>query len=165
MSNQQLSTTRRAFLGAAGVAAVGGLALGGSAVAQNEARNGARRYRVTVTNLTDYQPFTPPAVAVHRSDVELFSVGEMANEAVQQVAENGNLGPFSELVDSTDAIRGSAVGSGPLVPRTDPGETDLPYFAELHVSADASARYLSFISMLIATNDGFTEVQGECPEA
>jgi hypothetical protein len=30
----------------------------------------------------------------------------------------------------------------------------MPYFTELHVSADASATKLTFISMLIATNDG-----------
>jgi hypothetical protein len=155
----QFPTSRRAFLGATGVA-LGGLALGGSAVAQQDGTatsraNGARRYRVTVTNLTDYQPFTPPAVAVHRPSVEVFSVGEAANEAVRQIAENGDLGPLAELAESTNAIRGVAVGEGPLVPRTDPGETDHPYFAELHVDADASARYLSFIGMLIATNDGF----------
>ncbi|WP_089880550.1 spondin domain-containing protein [Halogeometricum limi] len=158
MSNKQLSTSRRAFLGAAGVAVVGGLALGGSAVAQQDGNgngNAARRYRVTVTNLTDYQPFTPPAVVAHRPSVELFAVGDAANDAIRQVAENGNLGPLAELAESTNAVRGVAVGEGPLVPRTDPGETGLPYFAELHLDADASARYLSFVSMLVATNDGF----------
>lgn len=155
MSRKQLSTTRRAFLGAAGVAAVGSLALGGSAVAQQDGSNGARNYRVTVANRTDYQPFTPPAVVAHRPDVEVFAVGEAASEAVKQVAENGNLGPLSEFAESSNAVRGVAVGEGPLVPRTDPGDTGHPYFAELHVSADASARYLSFVSMLVATNDGF----------
>jgi hypothetical protein len=108
-----------------------------------------------VTNLTPYQPFTPPAVALHRPSVEVFAVGDPANTAVREIAENGNLDPLLDLIDSTNAIRGAAVGEGPLVPTSDPGDTGFPYFAELHVDADASARYLSFVSMLVATNDGF----------
>lgn len=147
-------TRRRAL--ALGGAALGGLALGNSTVlAQNSNDNGgSRAYRVTVTNLTRGQPFTPPAVALHRPSVEVFSVGDPANEPTRQVAENGNLGPLSALIGDTNAIRGSAVAGEPLVPEADPGRTDLPYFSELQVSADASATKLTFISMLIATNDG-----------
>jgi len=161
----RLALTRRTTLGAAG-AALGGLALGGTAVAQqgdpegSGGSGGARRYRVTVTNLTDGQPLTPPAVALHRPSVELFSVGEPANEAVTQVAENGNLDPLLTLVEETGAVRGAGVftdgGSPtPLVPEADPGETGLPYFGSVEASADASATHLSFVSMLVATNDGF----------
>jgi Spondin_N. len=162
----RLALTRRTTLGAAG-AALGGLALGGTAVAQQGGSGGsggsggdARRFRVTVTNLTGGQPLTPPAVALHQPSVELFSVGEPANEAVTQVAENGNLDPLLGLVEETNAIRGAGVFTSdgsptPLVPDGDPGETGLPSFGTIEVSADASATHLSFISMLIATNDGF----------
>jgi len=146
--------TRRRALTLGGVA-LGGLALGNATVlGQNEGDTDVRTYRVTVTNLTRGQPFTPPAVALHQPSVEVFSVGEPANEATQELAENGNLDPLSSLISETDAIRGSAVGDQPLVPEDDPGETDLPYFTELEISADASATKLTFISMLIATNDG-----------
>lgn len=164
--------SRRRALGVGG-ATLGGLALGSaSVVAQDDDGDdddgdgmdddgdddsdddGARSYRVTVANLTPGQPFTPPAVAAHRPSVEVFSVGEPANEPTRQVAENGNLGPLSELIESTEAIRGSAVGEAPLVPKDDPGDTGNPYFASLELSADASATHLTFISMLVATNDG-----------
>jgi hypothetical protein len=156
----RLALTRRTTLGAAG-AALGSLVLGGTAVAQQGGGpGGARRFRVTVTNLTGGQPFTPPAVAVHQPSVELFSVGEPANEAVTQVAENGNLDPLLSLVEETDEIRGAGVFTSdgsptPLVPEADPGETGLPYVGSVEVSADASATHCSFVSMLIATNDGF----------
>jgi hypothetical protein len=156
-TDSRLPTSRRAFLAATG-ATVGGLALGGSALAQQEGGQGngsARRYRVTVTNHTPYQPFTPPAVALHRPSIEVFSVGDPASTPVQEIAENGNLQPLLDVVQSANAIRGAAVGDGPLVPASDPGDTGFPYYVELHVDADASARYLSFISMLVATNDGF----------
>jgi hypothetical protein len=182
MTDDRTLLSRRSTLGIAG-ATLGGLALGGLGVAAQEnggngeengngngngngddgGENASRRYRVTVANLTDGQSFTPPAVAAHRPSVEVFSVGEPANEAVQQIAENGNLAPLLELVESSSDIRGAVVGPRndegdpvPLVPQADPGETGLPWFATLHLDADASAGYLSFISMLIATNDGFT---------
>ncbi len=165
----QFGVTRRGALGATG-AVLGGFTLGGTALAQQGngpdgegppgQRDGPRRYRVTVTNLTGGQPFTPPAVALHRPSVELFSVGEPANEAIQQVAENGALGPLLDLADSTDAVRGAGVfttddGPTPLVPEADPGDTGLPYFGAVEVSADSSATHLSLVAMLIATNDGF----------
>lgn len=154
-----------------GGAALGGAGLAGVASAQRHGTNdgaddssddgsdggtdaSARRYRVTVTDLTCGQPFTPPAVAAHRPEVEVFSVGEPANEATQQVAENGNLGPLTDLLQSTPAVRGAAVGDAPLVPKGDPGDTGNPYYATLSLSADASATHLTFLGMLVATNDG-----------
>ena len=167
--------TRRTTLGAGG-AALGGLALGAASVAagsehgdddengedgnDDDGENGddddeeTYRYRATVANLTPGQPFTPPAVAAHLPSVEVFSVGEEANEPTKEVAENGNLGPLSDLIESTDAIRGAAVGDAPLVPKSDPGDTGNPYFASLELSAASDATHLTFISMLIATNDG-----------
>ncbi|WP_255151129.1 spondin domain-containing protein [Halorarius halobius] len=166
----EFPVTRRDALGLGG-ATLGGVALAGGAVATqsddpedgdesgdddggDDGGDGARRYRVTVTNLTSGQPFTPPAVAAHRPSVEVFSVGDPANEPTRQVAENGDLGPLVELVESTEAIRGAAVGDAPLVPKADPGDTGNPYYASLELSADASATHLTFLSMLVATNDG-----------
>lgn len=47
-------------------------------------------YEVTISNLTSGQPLTPPAVATHRGDVDVFAVGSAASPGVQQIAENGN---------------------------------------------------------------------------
>lgn len=162
MTTNDWGLTRRGAL-AAGGTALGGLALGSRSVAaqgedgengNDEDGDGNREYRVTVTNLTSGQPFTPPAVAAHRASVEVFSVGEPANEPTQQVAENGNLGPLAELIEDTNDIRGAAVGDAPLVPKADPGDTGNPYYATLELSADASAAHMTFIAMLVATNDG-----------
>jgi hypothetical protein len=154
---------RRTVLGLTG-AALGGLALGSGPAAAHgttasngmESDDGDRRYRVTISNLTGGQPFTPPAVAAHKPSAEVFSVGAEANEATKEIAENGNPDPLVELIEETDAIKGSAVAETPLVPADDPGDTGLGYFASLELMADENAEFLSFISMLIATNDGFT---------
>ncbi|WP_276258541.1 spondin domain-containing protein [Haloglomus litoreum] len=158
-----MPTTRRGLL-ALGGAALGTTALAGPSFAggddndgdddDDDRGRGARSYRVTVANLTPGQPFTPPAVALHRPAVEVFSVGDPANEPTRQVAENGNLGPLVELIEATDAIRAAGVGDAPLVPASDPGDTGNPYYASLELSADASATHLTFLSMLVATNDG-----------
>jgi hypothetical protein len=160
--------TRRGAL-ALGGATVGGLALGGGTVlAQDDGMeeeaddegmddadgDGPRQYRVTIANLTGGQPFTPPAVALHRPEVEVFSVGEPANEPTQALAENGDLDPLLSLIGETEAILSAAVGDGPLVPQSDPGDTGNPYYTTVELSADASATHLTFVSMLIATNDG-----------
>lgn len=161
---------RRQFLALGGAtlgaASIGGLAPALAQVEQNDDSGDARQYRVTVTNLTRGQPFTPPAVAIHRPDVEVFAVGDPANEPTRQLAENGNLDPLLSLVEGTNSIRGAAVGSQPLVPEDDPANTGLPYYTELRLSADASAKYLTVVSMLIATNDGIVGLDTvELPEA
>jgi hypothetical protein len=136
--------------------ALGGTSLAGAQEGDGNGNGqGARRYRVTIANLTDGQPFTPPAVVLHRPDVELFSVGEPASDELQALAENGNLDPLVELAEGSNSVRASAVGDQPLVPEDDPGQTDRPYYTELELSADASATHFSFVSMLVATNDGF----------
>ena len=164
-NDERASLSRRSTIALAGTT-LGGLTLGGVSLTraqeeeergqddEDDGNDGNRNYRVTVANLTRGQPFTPPAVAAHRPDVEVFAVGETANEPTRQLAENGNLDPLVELIEETGSIRGAAVGSSPLVPEDDPGQTGLPYFATLELSADASARYMTFVSMLVATNDG-----------
>lgn len=157
-------TTRRTALGVAG-AALGGLALGGAPVTGRERRSNRRRFRVTVTNLAGGQFLTPPALAVHTADVEVFAVGDPANEPTKEVAENGNLGPLVALTEESDAITDATVGSAPLVPKDDPGGTGFPYFTSLEITAPRRRNvpferteenyFLSFVSMLIATNDGF----------
>jgi hypothetical protein len=170
--------TRRHALALSG-AALGGVALGNNVLAQTdeegegegedqegEGQEGAmRRYRVTVANLTGGQPFTPPAVALHSPEVEAFSVGEQASDAIQALAENGNLQPLASALQESDAVGALATGDAPLVPQQDPGGTGNPYFTSLELEASESATHLTFLSMLIATNDGFTGLDTvELPE-
>ncbi|AGN02416.1 hypothetical protein L593_12385 [Salinarchaeum sp. Harcht-Bsk1] len=165
--------TRRQTL-AIGGAAIGASAMGaGSVFAQDDGGNetatgnetdqgddappggGGSTFRFTITNLTGGQAFTPPAVATHSPSTELFSVGEPANEVVQELAENGNLEPLAVAVQEDTDISGVGLGEAPLVPSDDPGDTGHPYYVTLEVDADQDATHMTFISMLIATNDGF----------
>lgn len=110
----------------------------------------AEIYRVTITNLTTGQPFTPPAVVTHRQAIELFSVGSPASFGIQEIAENGNLTPLLNALDGAKHVSDVVVAIGDIPPLL-PGSA-----VTIDVTTSPSANYLSFASMLICTNDGFT---------
>jgi len=118
----------------------------------------AKMYEVTVTNLTPGQPITPPLLVTHSYEAGFFSVGEMVSAELQQLAENGNLEPLVMMLKEKDGVLDIVHGTAPLVPANDPGSTGLSYSETFVVSAESNARYLSFASMLVCTNDGFAGI-------
>jgi hypothetical protein len=115
----------------------------------------APSYDVTVRNLTSAgQWFTPPLVAIHRGAVKFFKEGKPASVGIQQIAENGNLTPMmdglSESMDVSDFMIAPG-GAGPLAP----GEA-----VTVSLSGGPGFNFVSLVSMLICTNDGFTGVSG-----
>jgi len=118
----------------------------------------AKMYEVTITNLTPGQPLTPPLLVTHEYDAGFFSVGEMASMELQQLAENGNLEPLVMMLEEKEGIFEIVQGTAPLVPANDPGNTGLSHSETFVVSAEGTARYLSYASMLVCTNDGFAGI-------
>ncbi len=129
-----------------------------SAVANQE-----RTYQVTITNLTgsgggpgvptDGQPFTPALVATHKGSDGLFKVGKAASFGLQEIAENGNLGPMMGRVSSDGDFADVVVQAGGIAPPVLPGET-----VTFEITAGPPFNFLSWASMLICTNDGFTGI-------
>jgi hypothetical protein len=118
----------------------------------------AAQYEVTITNLTDGQPLTPPLVATHRAATGVFAVGQPASFGLKEIAENGNLAPLIASLESDKHVADSVAASAPLVPAGLPGSAMFGDSVTLTVDADEGAKFLSFASMLICTNDGFTGV-------
>jgi len=112
-------------------------------------------YRITIINLTPGQAFTPPVIATHSRSIDIFTLGEEASMLVQEVAENGNNGPLVMALEADGRVEDVVVGTTPLVPANNPGGTGFSHIAVFTISAE-DARFISFISMLICTNDGFT---------
>ena len=112
-------------------------------------------YRITIINLTPGQAFTPPVIATHSRSIDIFTLGEEASMLVQEVAENGNNGPLVMALEANGRVEDVVVGTAPLVPANNPGGTGFSHVAVFTISAE-DARFISFISMLICTNDGFT---------
>jgi hypothetical protein len=115
-------------------------------------------YEVTIRNLTGGQPLTPPLAATHRAATGLFAVGEAASFGLKEIAENGNLAPMISRLESDKHVADTAVGAAPLVPAGLPGSAMFGDSVTLSLTASTGAKYFSFASMLICTNDGFTGV-------
>ena len=124
-----------------------------AAATPDDARRQAT-YEITITNLTRGQWLTPPATATHARTFDPFDVGKRASEGIQQIAENGNLGPFTDVLDSSMSVFDwkVALATPELLP-LGPGQA-----VTFRLDGDHRARWLSFVSMLICTNDGFTGV-------
>ena len=124
-----------------------------SAVSADDEDDGPRTYEVTIVNLTSGQPFTPPLIATHKKGFNLFERRGYASEYIQEIAENGNLAPMIEhLTDNeyvSDFVVAVAGDPPPLMPRD---------MVTIEITADSEDDRISFVSMLICTNDGFTGI-------
>lgn len=113
-----------------------------------------RSYTVTITNLTDGQPFTPALATTHKGSDGLFSVGSAASFGLKEIAENGNLDPMIDRVTADADFADLVVQTGNTgVPPVMPGET-----VTFEITAGPPFNFLSWASMLICSNDGFTGV-------
>lgn len=115
-------------------------------------------YEVTIDNLTAGQPLTPPVVATHRAATGMFTVGQPASFALKEIAENGNLAPMIAQLKADKHVSDSVAAAAPLVPEGLPGSTMFGDSVTLTVTASKGAKFVSFASMLICTNDGFTGI-------
>ena len=114
------------------------------------AESSAATYKVTIKNLTKGQPLTPPVVATHAEGVHIFTVGQAAGPELQGVAENGNLDPLVKALSNTTGVSDVVVAVAGEPPPLLPGES-----VSFTIEAGEGAQFLSFVSMLICTNDGF----------
>jgi hypothetical protein len=118
----------------------------------------AATYEVTITDLTGGQPLTPPVVATHRAATSIFSVGQPASFALKEIAENGNIAPMLAQLGSDTHVSDFTAAAAPIVPAGLPGSAMFGDSVTLTLTASKGAKFLSFASMLICTNDGFTGV-------
>ncbi len=162
-------TRRRTALAAAALLAVtGAAAVQQAAVADEDTSRGT--YQVVITNLTNGQPMSGPVVATHRGKGAVFELGAPASYGVVQIAENGNNEPLwkqlnylkaqGQIIDVADyritRRPPSYPGPVPLSARGLPSAGAFPAATQpMSLVADRGSR-LSWVSMLVCTNDGFT---------
>lgn len=113
---------------------------------QAQAAYTPKLFRVTITNLTKGQPFTPAVVAVHAPQTGLFQLGEEASDGLKELAQDGKTDKLtSELKKRSGFVR-TKVGTGLIMP----GQK-----AEIEIEANDPRYKLSIVSMLARTNDAF----------
>jgi len=101
-----------------------------------------QEYQVTVSNLTNAQPFSPLTVLLHDTD-QIWTIGQSASDELEQIAESGN---NSALMDSSFVLESAS--NGAVLPH---GQT-----ATVTISNDSESKYLSLVTMLVNTNDAFS---------
>ncbi len=111
----------------------------------------ASTYAVTITNLTRGQSFTPILVASHLKDFTLFTAGSAASEALALLAEGGDTGPMTTVLQDSGAILDVVTAAGLL----NPGKS-----VTVMVSGDDIYPRIAVAAMLIPTNDAFFAIQG-----
>ncbi len=108
------------------------------------------KYRVTITNLTQGQTFSPPLITVANRQISLFQEGEMASPGLVALAENGDNSVLGQELDTSGAVWVELLGAG-----VNPGES-----VTVEFDAHRLENRISVAMMLVSTNDGFSGVNG-----
>ncbi len=108
----------------------------------------AAEFSVTVKNLTHGTWFTPLLITAHDRSTDLFETGQPASEALQAMAEGGDISGLLAYADGRGADSVANPGGGLLAP----GAVVPDVFFDTDRSRN---RYLSIVAMLLPTNDGF----------
>lgn len=120
--------------------------LTGVAFASSAMLSQAQQLDITVTNLTHGIHYTPILISAHNQETMLFKTGEQASAALQAMAEGGDISGLSEMLMSANADIVENPAAGLLAP-TMSTTTSLD-------TTDGNM-YLSIVSMMLPTNDGF----------
>lgn len=124
------------------------LTLGQSSVFAEES---GKRYEVTVTNLTRGQIMSPLVAATHNRDYQLFQRGAPASAGLAAVAQDAdNTILVNELQSSTTVFDVVEASAG--IP---PGGSET-----IVIHSRGNKRWLSLVSMMVSTNDGFIALNG-----
>lgn len=145
------------------VASLAGLSMGTVLLMSSAQAGGNSTWKVTVQNLTDGQPMSPPVAATHGNGIRMFKVGRKASAEIEAIAEDGNQGPMFNLVSGSGKVT-DAVDVGAPLTRSGEKVGDFRDSATFRMKAGSGDR-LSLATMLICTNDGFTGLdRGRLPK-
>ena len=112
-------------------------------------------YKITVTNLTKGQYFTPVLGVNHNDALRLFEVGQPASPELETLAEEGDSGPLKTSLDADPRVSHTVTSVGLL----GPGKSVTIILSEKNKKIDR----LSLVSMLTPTNDAFMALNSVRP--
>lgn len=153
--NSSLNTLAKGFLL---VSMAGALVACGDSDNDSSSNNNSaeadRSFEVKVTNLTAGQPLSPTALVVHTSGYHVFSVGSVASEALEKLAEGGDNSDLITAADADSHVLSTTSAAGALAPG---GSETFTLMVEGEM---VSGALLSTVSMLVNTNDAITALNG-----
>lgn len=109
------------------------------------------RYRVTITNLTKGQTFTPILIATHAPSVRIFAPGTQASPQLAVLAEEGATDMLATLLRGMTTAVGEVVTGPPPLAGLQTPATTIGY----DISGGGTFSVLSLAAMMIPTNDAF----------
>ncbi len=107
-----------------------------------------KEYKVTVSNLTANQPFSPVAIITHTLSYSAFRAGQPASVALEQLAEDGSNKQLLDEAGKNSAVIENHSGKGLILPGKSESVT-------VSVPLKTTDFKLSIASMLVNTNDAF----------
>jgi len=118
---------------------------------------------ITFRNTSGTQPLSPPVVALHNAPtaangIRIFEVTQPASGEIVELAENGNIQPLVDAATgqlATGAVSAAAVA---FPDPENPGPIGPGGSSTLVLDLSNNEQVLSFASMVVCTNDGFTGV-------
>jgi hypothetical protein len=116
----------------------------------SDSKSSKSSYLISVTNLTNNQLLSPPAFILHDNEYAAWQIGTSASAGLEELAESGDPGPF--LTEAADNMHVYASSQGSSV--IGPGNSEN---VEIEARRNTDT-HLSFISMLVNTNDAMAGV-------
>jgi len=124
-------------------------ACGGSS--NKNSKTSEKEYKVTVSNLTANQPFSPVALITHTSSYSAFKAGQSASVALEHLAEDGSNKQLLDEAGKNSAVIENYSGKGLILP----GKSET---VTISVPLKTNDFMLSVASMLVNTNDAFAGI-------
>jgi hypothetical protein len=103
-------------------------------------------YQITIKNLSP-NVLSPAAFITHDAGFDLFDLGVAASSAVELLAETGNPADVISLAASSGSVFDYQVASGGILAQG--------FTGKVVINADLAHPWLSFMSMMGISNDGF----------
>ena len=113
----------------------------------------AADYKVTITNITHEQIFTPVLLASHVEGLGVFQLGSPAIPELESLAESGDVSPGKALLNSLGNRVADVQDSGAVLPA---GKS-----VTMTLTADENTGYFMMAAMLIPSNDAFVAINGK----
>ena len=126
------------------------MACGGGGDGSSSDDTSTASYRVTITNVTNNQPLSPPAVILHTDGYVAWRLGEAVSTALESLAEGGDPSDLITAAEADPNVLASMTGSGVITPGAE-NAVDV----EATFSSDIR---LSIATMLVNTNDAFSGI-------
>ena len=111
-------------------------------------------YKVTITNITRGQIFSPPIVISHNKDFKLFRLANPATPGLALLAEEGMTGTLEAELGTMDSVFQYKTAEPP-------GNFIMPGASKtVEIETKGHFRLLSVAAMLVSSNDAFLAIRG-----